>query len=401
MVRRPGNGDSGANPGPSIDVPTFVTRRSGGVTGWWRRLGRQGRPIQRDSQLPQRLAEIRLAELGDGRWWSTATVAQLPTVVAARALISDTAAMLPVFAVRDGQPVDPTPTVLMRPDPSPGMTRRRWVHRAAMSLTGWGNVYAGLTRIGSNDWPLSAEILNPDLVAPVYDPADPWRIVGWTYATWQLAPGDVVHVPLWESRLEPIARPPLLEAQAAFDDLAILWGFATSYWRDGGKPPYALKYPSRLSSEQATEALEQWVTARNLYRPGVLTGGWELLDFSMPTAADALLLDGLAYIDQQIARIFGIPPTLLNVRAETGSLTYSNAQDEVIRWLSLSLYPTWLARLEDVFTQMLPRGQQAMFDTTSLTFGLGLSRPGLDEARPATAPAPTAPAPAAEAVTGA
>src|SRR5215475_5659979 len=115
----------------------------------------------------------------------------------------------------------------------------------------------------------------------------------------------------------------------------------------------------------------------------------------MPTAADALLLDRLAYIDQSVGRIYGITPTLLNLRAETGSLTYSNAVDEVRRWLSLSAYPTWLARVEDALTQMLPAGQQALFDTEA--FGaLGMVRPGLDEARPADAPAPPAPAPPAD-----
>jgi phage portal protein BeeE len=362
------------------------------MAAWFRRRAVDRDRLERENGELRSLVESRLAELSEARWHTTSTVARLPTVVLARAMIADTAAMLPVAAVRDGDPVTPTPTLLVRPDPAVGMTRRRWVHRAAMSLTGWGNLYVSVLDVGSNDWPLSAEVLHPDWIAPEYDPLDPLRIIGWNYQGIPFDDRRVVHVPLWELDLEPIAPAPLAAAQAAFDDLAVLWAFATAYWRDGGKPPYALKYPSRLNQDQALEALDQWVGSRNAYRPGLLTGGWEIEDLSMPTAADALLLDGLAYIDQAAARIFGIPPTLLNVRAETGSLTYNNATDEVIRWLSLSLYPTWLARIEDAFTQMLPRGQQALFDTAGLT-GLGLTRPGLDEARPPTAPPPAAPVP--------
>ena len=326
------------------------------------------------SLLETRLQEVTAQQLG-----STATVARLPVTVAARTLIADVCASLPLVAVRDGRVLDPTPSVLVRPDPTQGMTRRRFVHRAAMSLTGWGNLYAGVTYRGANGWPLNVALLHPDAMAPVWSD---WGIEGWTYSGQPLDPLAVVHVPLSELTLEPIARAPLQDAQVAFDDLAMLWAYASGYYRDGGKPPYALKHPGRLSSAQAGELIDQWIDARTYSRPGVLSGGIELQDLPTPTAADALLLDGLAYLDQQVGRIFGVTPTLLNIRVETGSLTYSNTAEEVKRWLSLSLFPTWLARLEDLFTQMLPDGQQALFDTRALTSEMGLVRPGLDEARP-------------------
>lgn len=338
--------------------------------------------------------EVRLAEVVAGRYSSTVTVARMPVTVAARALIADVGAMCPLAAVRDGTPVTPTPSLLVQPDPDPNMSRRRWVHRALMSLSGWGNLYLRVLRLGANDWPLSAEVLPPDVVAPVTDPLEAWRTVAYTVAGREYPVGDVVHVPLWELDLEATARSPLAAAQDAFDDLAVMWAFAAGYWREGGKPPYALKYPTRLNPKQAALALDQWVTSRQAHRPGLLTGGWELQDMALPTAEDSLLLDGLAYIDQQVGRIYGLTPTLLNIRAETGSLTYSNARDEVVRWLSLSLGPTWLARPEDALTQMLPRGQQAVFDTGGLT-GLGMARPALDEGRPAAGPAPASAVPEA------
>ena len=234
---------------------------------------------------------------------------------------------------------------------------------------------------------VSASVLHPDYLTPEY--ADDGRtVIGWRYdgaVTLQW----VVYVPLWE--LDLVSSPsPLQACQQAFDDLALLWGFATNYWREGGLPPYVLKNPGRLKDTQATEALEQWLTARRQHRPGMLTGPWDLQNLGMPSAADALLLDGLAYIDANVARIYGIPPTLLNTRVETGSLTYTNSQEELRRWLNLSLYPTWLARIEDAMTSMLPAGQQAMFDTSNLG-GLGMSRPGADEGRATAAPVPPAP----------
>ena len=349
---------------------------------------RSARRIERDltalrSELENRLVEITRDQLG-----STATVARLPVTVAARTLIADVCASLPVVAVRDGAVIDPTPSLLVRPDPTGGMTRRRFVHRAVMSLTGWGNIYGGVMQRGYNGWPLNVALLHPDTVAPIYGA---WGIEGWTLSGQEIDPLAVVHVPLSELTLEPVARSPLADAQSAFDDLAMLWAYASGYYRDGGKPPYTLRHPGRLDSTQAGELLDQWIEARRNLRPGMLSGGIEIEELTMPSAQDALLLDGLAYLDQQVGRIFGVTPTLLNIRVETGSLTYSNTAEEVRRWLSLSLFPTWLCRLEDLFTQMLPDGQQAIFDTRALTSELGLVRPGLDEARPGAAgPSPTA-----------
>lgn len=341
------------------------------------------------------LLATRLAELDAGHYSSTATVARLPSVIAARATIADNAASLPLIAVRDGRAMEPTPSLLLRPDSAdPTMTRRRWVHRAAMSLTGWGGLYLGVLAAdyGANNWPLSASVLHPDYLSPNYGP-DGLTVESWVYGAAGTVYDWIVYVPLWELDLSGSARSPLGECQAAFDDLAVLWGFAVSYWREGGLPPYVLTNPSRLTGTQAETAIGQWLEARAQRRAGMLTGTWGIQPLPLPSASDALLLEGLAYIDATVARVFGVVPTILNTKVETGSLTYTNTTEELRRWLNLSLYPTWLARIEDALTAMLPRGQEAMFDTSR--FGaLGLVRPGADEGRGSVggsaSPAPTA-----------
>ena len=356
----------------------------------WRPGGGRAQ-LRREAALTVELLEARLQEIVAERYSSTVTVARLPITIACRRLIADVPARLPVASMRDGEPVWPTPTILVRPDPDAAMSRRRWVHRAAMSLSGAGNLYVQVTRWAANDWPLAAEVVPPDLVAYRPDPVRPWKVDGWSIAGVDYRPSDVIHVPLLELDLSaPVARSPLADCQEAFDDLAVMWAFATAYWQEGGKPTYALRYEGRMAGPKAREALEQWIDARRTHRPGLLTGGWDIKDLMQPTAADALLLDGLAYIEQAIAKVYGVPPTLVNVRAETGSLTYTNAREELARWLTIDLGATYLARLEDAFTAMLPCGQQARFDPSGF-ISLGLATPGLDEGRPAgaLAPAPT------------
>src|SRR5262245_12524553 len=95
-------------------------------------FGRRTHQRARVTDLAARI-EQRLAELDAGNLYSVTTVRSLPAVVAARALIADVAAAMPVVGVRDGRVIAPTPSILLRPDVSdPAMTRRRWVHRSAM-----------------------------------------------------------------------------------------------------------------------------------------------------------------------------------------------------------------------------------------------------------------------------
>lgn len=333
--------------------------------------------------------EARLAEIVAGRTTSTVTVAGLPVTIACRSLIGDVVAQLPLAAMRDGAPL-PTPAILRRPDPFE--PRRTTLEKLTASLTGYDGAYLQVLRVGADGWPLAARALAPWLIAPVTEGG---QVTGWNYQGAELPASNVAYCPayLWlepaPTQWSPVmwaGRSPLQLAQAAFDDLAALWAYASGYYRDGGVPPYAVKHPGTLNAKQSRDFLDQWIAARLERRPAILTGGIDLADFTVPSAADALLLDGLAYLDAQVANAFRVPPSLVNVESH-GSLTYSTTRDELARWLTLDLGPAYLSRLEALFTDLLPYGQQAVFDTGTFLEG----RPPI-EAGQGAPPAMTAPA---------
>src|SRR5262249_8036620 len=121
----------------------------------------------------------------------------------------------------------------------------------------------------------------------------------------------------------------------------------------------------RLTAEQADEFLTQWIDARRKRRPAVLYDGLALETYTSPSAADALLVDGLNYFDAALARAFLVPPSIVNVASQS-SLTYATTTDELRRFLALALSPAYLARIEAAFSDFSPRGQQAVFDTSNL-----------------------------------
>ncbi len=131
-------------------------------------------------------------------------------------------------------------------------------------------------------------------------------------------------------------------------------------------PPYAVVHPTRLTAAQAAALQDQWMMARLERRPPVLSGGISLETYTRPSAADALLLEALNYLDATVARVMQIPPSLLNTYAH-GSLTYSTTQGELARWLAIGHAPMFLSRITAAFSDLLPRGQRARFDTSPLT----------------------------------
>lgn len=288
-------------------------------------------------------------------------VRRLPVVVGLRMLVADVAASLPMVAVRGNARVDPQPMVLRRPDPDEPY--RTTMERTVNSLTGWGNAFFQVWKTGTDSWPLAVKLMQP---ADVLVGLDTWqeRVVAYDYHGRHLPTSNVLHVPFITDP-GPLGDSPLERIQTVVDDLATAYDWAATYWRDGGTPPYALTNPTKIADSQADAMLDRWLAARRRHRPAMLTGPWKLETFNAPTAADALLVDGLNYLDAAIARAFNVPPSLANVVSQQ-SLTYATTTDEMRRWLALNLYPSYLARIEAGFTDLLPRGQVAVFDTSNL-----------------------------------
>jgi HK97 family phage portal protein len=287
----------------------------------------------------------------------------LPTVVAGRQLIADTVAMLPMVGVAGRGRIDPTPALLRRPDPSEPY--RQTLERIVNSMTGpHGCAWLDVITSGYDGWPLAVEVIDPSRV------------------TYELTPNRARLARVWvdgrdrelskirlipfRSDPGPIGTSPLADIRIALDQLAAAFRFAATYYDAAAAvPPYAVVHPNRLTAAQASDHLDAWMTARAERRPAMLSGGITLQTFNPTSAADALVLDAINYLDAAVARVLQIPPSLLNVVSQS-ALTYSTTLDERQRWLQLGLYPGYLARIEAAFSDLMVSGTSAVFDTSNL-----------------------------------
>ncbi len=288
------------------------------------------------------------------------TVDQLPVVQGLAQLHADVIAQFPLYAEdeRTGQRIFNTPTILTQPDPSEPLGDT--LHAIVQSMWYTGNAYALFNGA-------SIRVQNPNRVSlyPSFDPYDDRRIDGWIVAGMSIAAGNVAHFKINDDpRHGPLGASPLVKCWQAVENYAWAYRYLADYYRSGGNPSLILKSRNAGDSTQADELWTQWVTARIAGRPAIVPFDIEV----MPGPAVADIDQTVAVLDfctAEICRAVNTPPSLGNAKSSDG-LTYSTTLDELRRWLTLGLGPTWLTRIERGFTQLLPAGLRARFDISEL-----------------------------------
>jgi HK97 family phage portal protein len=286
----------------------------------------------------------------------------LPTVVAGRTLTADVVATMQMVAHSGTTRIRPTPSILRRPDPREPyrVTIEKIVNQLSRHGVCWYRIYD----TGADGWPLAIRVIDRPRVTWQMSSTNDEVVRVWV---------DGIDTPLSSVRYIPFRSDPGPPGTSPLQDVyTVLGEMVGAYKAAGGYydtvaqvPPYALKHEARYTATQATAFMDQWEAARAARRPAFLSGGVELETFNPISAADAMLLDALNYLDAVAARVMLIPPSLLNVQSHS-SLTYSTTLDELRRWLTLSLMPGYLSRIEAGFSDLLPRGQEATFDTSAL-----------------------------------
>ena len=302
-----------------------------------------------------------LSETGFTAAATTADPFTLPIVVACRRLISDTCSSFPMVSVDDsGTEVRNQPILLERPDPL--QTRGDFIERTVNDMTRHGAAWWLVTGRSDRNHPLGLRIVDPNQVTPVLDRSGSY-MTGAELNSKFYPPEDLVQCPFILDD-SPVGRAPIREIREATENLRAALLFSSTYYGSGAIPPYVLTSSTRLPKLQAEELMTAWLEARDKSRPALLTGDLDLKAVKGQTAADALVLDALRYFDATIAAVMQVPPSLVNVESHA-SLTYSTSRGESQKFL-VGLNSSFLKRLESSFTEMLPRGQNAKFDTSSL-----------------------------------
>ncbi len=296
----------------------------------------------------------------------TGAMTGIPAVYRAVQMTVDLVASLPLRALRHDievtLPHSETPSVLIKPDPS--ITYHQFVAQLMSSLVMRGNAYLLISALDRYDHALAYRVLDPDDVTVWEDTesGDPRYRVG----NVELVRGrDIVHIPLnaWPGSVVGVG--PLTAARLSMQGAWALEEYARKFFTDAAVPSGLLMVPSELSSSEAASLKAQWIASHSGKRePAVLSGGIEFKPLTL-SPEDSQFVETREFAVADIARLFGIPGALLGT--STGdSLTYSTTESLLNWWIATTIRPTYLERIEQAFSELLPRTLDCRFDTRYL-----------------------------------
>lgn len=164
-----------------------------------------------------------------------------------------------------------------------------------------------------------------------------------------------------------LAREPIAAAFSA--DI-----YRGDYWQKGGAPVWYVTADQAITNTEA-DTIKARLVAKRQGAPGeplVLGKGGKLAGFGADLGLDGTS-GSLARLASSIVRYFRVPPWLVNVQSEAGSLTYSNASAAGLDLVRYTLQPGYAGPIADAWSDYLPggylSGRHVVIDLAHLTRG--------------------------------
>lgn len=254
-----------------------------------------------------------------------------------------------------------TPALLRRPDPSE--TYHASIHKLMASLVWRGNAYLRPT-VWDDGQVDSAIVLHPDEVTVTWDSRRIYPEYRWRGRPMRRNV-DIVHIPLNQLPGEIVGLSPITAARKLWEGMRAEATFSTQLVADNATPSGLLHSEKPLTRTEADEVRDVWEGSHlNRKRVGVTSGSVKFEPLTI-NPVDAQFLETRQFSVQETARIFGIPAFFLGVDSGS-SMTYSTTESLFRLLVTGTLRPTYLERIEQAFSMLLPMGKLARFNIDEL-----------------------------------
>ncbi|UXT48183.1 phage portal protein [Agrobacterium tumefaciens] len=278
----------------------------------------------------------------------------IPAVLQAVRLISETIGSLPCKVYRE---------TADSKEAAKDHSAYRIVHKRANEWTGAGDLRTRLTAdalIHGNGYakvvrfedgrPFELHRLKPGKVTVLEDDVTgaPVYRVSEKSGTRDYLHTEILHIPSF------LATSPITFGKEGIGLAAILERHGAQFFGSGARPSAVIKAGDKITADEAGAAktanlradYRRWKSNPN--DPLILQPGYEL-EQPVMTSTDAQFLENRLEQVREIARIFGVPPTML---FELTRGTWSNTEQMGAQFLQLCLRP-WLDRWTDAMTTVL------------------------------------------------
>lgn len=323
----------------------------------------------------------------------------LTLVPVSRAIsVLETAIMqIPVEVFRGNEKL-PTPAWLESPDIENNISQSEWLGTTLVHMSTFGNAFwlikrgpRGVANV-TNIHPTEMSIMENDKGVIYY------QVGGKTYSN-----NDIVHLKLWTSPStnKLTGEGPIQRHRSVIRSALDLHNYADNWFRTSAVPTGTLTTTEFLSEDVAKSNKEAFIKSQQERSVAVLSSGLTYGAVSL-NPEQAQFLENQKFINRQIALMFGVPPMYLSMSIEGQGMTYINGNEDRTRLYDDGLQQ-YVVRIQQAITDLLPRGQKAMFNLTQFlrpnqlaryqSYSIGLDKGflSIDEVREIEGMSPTEP----------
>jgi HK97 family phage portal protein len=260
------------------------------------------------------------------------------------------------------------PSLIRRPDIH--RSRADFVEQLMLSLAVSGNAYI-LRRVVDGET-VNLDPLNPWECWPALDPKTEEKTIG--YRGRQYTTDQIEHIALMPLPGSVLGLGPIQAAQVELAGARDVRDYSQKWFTETGQPAAV------LSTDQATTdadlklmrnawnyldaAGEPIDAGSNPSRVRVLGKGMKYQPIFI-SPRDAQWIESQKFNTTQIARLFGVPSSLMLAAVEGSSQTYQNVEQEWIGFTRFTLM-AYIRKIEEALTAVTPRGQTVRFNVETL-----------------------------------
>lgn len=279
------------------------------------------------------------------------------------------ATQLTIEATRGDRPI--TKPALLR-KPNLNTTFRAFIEQTVVSMACQGDAYWKITR-GATKQAVNLEVLNPAFVTIVEDRFH--NPIGYSFDGVEYTPDQVKQLSLMRVPGHAHGLGPIQAAQTELRGTIDTRDYASNWFEGTGQPNGVLKSDQNLTKDAADAAKEQWQKTNGGGKGVAVLGAGLTYSPIFLNPEDAQFIENQKFNVTQIARLFGVPASLMLAAVEGGSQTYANVEQDWIGYVRFSLMQ-YLSEIEDAFTELLPGNTEARFNIDALLRSDTLTRYG-------------------------
>jgi len=291
---------------------------------------------------------------------------KLSTVFRCVAITNNILGSTPINIIRDNSAIKDDLWDLLNLRPNPTQTGQEFRETMGLNYLLHGNAYARIARNTRGRivalWHIPAQYMQVELnpngsLTYVYSKPDGSKIV-------EYAQKDIVHVKNFGNGLTGLST--IAYAAESFSMALSAEHYSRDFYTGGGKPSAAVETDNILTEEQRKMFKQNIAQQSSQQGTMLLEAGFKYKQIQL-SPADLETLSNRKYQNEDVARWFGVPLSLLGISDQ--ATDRANGTEESIRgWLMTDLQPL-LSRFENSFvTQLLSATERR---TTEIKFDVG------------------------------